>query len=305
MLRNLFTASLILVSQCFAADPTTANEWSLGEITLIRTDTSGKVLSEAKAPLAVYLAGDFDTDLVINMGTGAAPRLWTVGCEYHGEGTKWLRFAASDITRTIAQATDGNIRREAPRLFDIRTSWHGAGRYPVFTMDGETLTAEIHPVAGTKIDNDDGADSKAIVVTRRDRSNKILNQTTVPWQVPSCSQRLAIQCGTKDAPQTRLVECIGESNSFLFYVWVLLPIKEELGGTQVQRLKVIETRSPTNTSGKYMIQELDGEILEAEIRSAGKLKPDDQLGQADGYLTAEVVPPSRPYPRSTKGDKNR
>ena len=266
----------MLVSPCFAADPASANEWSLGEIALTRIDISGKVLSEAKAPLAVYLAGDFKTDLVINMGTAAAPRLWTVGIEYQGEGTKWLRFAACDTTRTIAQATDGNFRREAPRLFDVRSSWHGAGRYPVFTMDGETLTAEIHPVAGTKIDNDDGADSNAIVVTRRDRSNKILNQTTVPWQVPSCSQRLAVQCGTKDAPQTRLVECIGESNSLLFYVWVLLPIKEELGGTQVQRLQVIETRSPINTSGKYLIHELDGEVMEAEIRSSGKAKPGNQ-----------------------------
>jgi hypothetical protein len=73
-----------------------------------------------------------------------------------------------------------------------------------------------------------------------------------------------------------LVRCEADSGTLRFRAEALAPIKGELGGTQVRRLILHDTRSPINASGKYMIQELDGEILEAEIRSAGKLKPDDQ-----------------------------
>jgi hypothetical protein len=280
MLRNSLAACLLFISQSFAAELSTQAEWTHWEISLTRTDTSGKILSQAKAPLAVYQFGGFNTHLVINMGTGAATRLWTVECMFDGDGDKLLEFEVSDTTRIISWTSDGSSISRAAVLFDIETSWHGAGRYQVFSMDGETLTADIHPVPSTKADNDDGADSTVIVVTRRDRNSKILSQTTAPWPAASdnhdCRQSLAIQSGTKDAPQTLLVRCEADSGTLRFRAEALAPIKGELGGTQVRRLILHDTRSPINASGKYMILELDGEILEAEIRSAGKLKPDDQ-----------------------------
>lgn len=274
MLRNSLAACLLFISQSFAAEPTTQAEWTHWEITLTRTDTSGKTLSQAKAPLTLDPDGCFNTQLVINMGTVAAPCLWTVECMLGGPGDKLLNFEVDDTNRTVSWITDGNSTTRTAELFDIKTSWHGAGRYLVFTMDGETLTADIHPVTDTKIDHGDSANSTVIVVTRRDRSRNILSQTTVPWPAANdgdeSSQRIAIQFGTKDAPQTRLVKCNADLNTLTFTVEALLPITKELEGTQVRRLFLLQTRIPINASGKYLIQELDGETLEAEIRPAGQ-----------------------------------
>lgn len=280
MLKKLLAASLLVISQSFAAEPTVKAEWSLWEVHLTRTDMSGKTLSQAKAPLTLDPDGSFNTQLVINMGTGAAPCLWTVECLLGGPGGKLLNFEVDDTNRTVSWITDGNSTTRTAELFNIETSWHGAGRYLVFTMDGETLTADIHPVTDTKIDHGESANSTVIVVTRRDRSGNILSQTTAPWPAASdgdgdgdgdrSGQRLAILFGTKDAPQTRLVECDADLKTQTFTVEALLPITKELGGTQVRRLILLQTRSPINASGKYLIQELDGETLEAEIRPAGQ-----------------------------------
>ena len=273
MIRNLLSASLIVVSQAFAAEPSPPTDWSRWEIALTRTDPAGKILSQAKAPLAVYRVGDFDAQLVINMGTATAPRLWTVECWYGGEGDKLLEFEVSDTTRITSWTNDGDSSSRAAELFDIETSWRGAGRYLVFTMDGETLTADIHPVAGAGTDQGDGADPAVIVVTRRDRSRTILSQTTAPWPAANADhdfrQTLAIRFVTKDGPQTRLVQCTADMNSLRFRVEALLPIQEEIGGTQVRRLQLLQTRSPIHASGKYLIHDLDGETLEAEIRPTG------------------------------------
>jgi hypothetical protein len=274
MLKKLLAASLLVISQSFAAEPTVKAEWSLWEVSLTRTDMSGKTLSQAKAPLALDPDGCFNTQLVINMGTSAAPCLWTVECMLGGPGGKLLNFEVDDTNRTISWINDGDSSTRTAELFDVETSWHGAGRYLVFTMDGETLTADIHPVTDTKIDYGDSAKSTVIVVTRRDRSRNILSQTTAPWPAASdggeSSQLLAIQFGTKDAPQTRLIRCNADLRTQTFNVEALLPITKELGGTQVRRLFLLQTRSPINAAGKYLIQELDGETLETEVRPAGK-----------------------------------
>ena len=277
MLNKLFAASFLVTSQSYAAEPLDQSKYSAWEITLTRTDSSSKTLSRAHAPLTLHPDGSFNTQLVINMGTGEAPCLWTVECLHSGPGGKLLEFEVDDTNRTISWTTDGNSSSRAVELFDIETSWQGAGKYLVFTMDGETLTAEIHPASGDKIDNGESnriTKSAVLVVTRRDRSRKILSQTTAPWSSTSEGHdprlRLAIQFGTMVAPQTRLVQCKADSNTQEFSVEALLPITNELGGTQVRRLFLLQTRSPINASGNYLIQGLDGESLEAEIRPAEK-----------------------------------
>lgn len=272
MIRSLVAASLLAVSQIQAAEPVVPTLW---EITLTRTDQGNKILSQAKAPVAVYPAGDFKSRLAIDMGSPGNARLWTVECRWGGEGIKVLKFMVLDTTRTGSWNSDGIIRAIA--MFDGVTTWHGAGRYLLFTMAGESLTADFHPAAGAKDDKANEAESAVIVVTRRDRSRKILSQTTVPWVAAATEdeqfpQLLAIQYGTKENPQTRLVQCImGNSDSAVleFRVEILLPLAEDLSGTQMKRVDLIRASAPINDAGKYLIHALDGETLEAEIRAAG------------------------------------
>ena len=280
MIRTFVAATLLAVSQIQAAEPLVPALW---EITLTRTDQANKILSQAKAPVAMYPTGDFDTSLPIDMGSPGKPRLWTVGCTFSVAADP-LKFYVRDTTRTISVINSGTSATGAVELFDIKTAWHGAGRYAIFTLDGETLTADIHPAAGTKEVTNEG-DSAVIVVTRRDRSRKILSQTTAPWSPISDDgkyhQVLAIQYGTKEKPQTRLVDCSVEPESSLisFQTAFLLPVEENLSGTRMNKIHLLCTRAPINEAGKYLIHALDGETLEAEIRNPGREKSPVPAGE--------------------------
>jgi hypothetical protein len=123
------------------------------------------------------------------------------------------------------------------------------------------------------------------VITRRDRSRKILSQTTAPWSPISDDgkyhQELAIQYGTKEKPQTRLVDCLVEptDSRIHFQTAFLLPVEENLSGTRVNKIHFLCTRVPINEAGKYLIHALDGETLEAEIRAAGGVKSSVPAGE--------------------------
>jgi hypothetical protein len=277
MIRTFVAATLLAVSQIQAAEPMVPTLW---ELTLTRTDQANKILSQAKAPLAVYPAGDFDTSLPIDMGSPGKPRLWTVDCMSGGASAP-LEFDVNDTTRTIT----GSSGPYAVELFDIKTAWHGAGRYLLFTLDGETLTADIHPAAGAKAENANESEAAVIMVTRRDRSRKILSQTTAPWSPISDDgeyhQVLAIQYGTKEKPQTRLVDCLVDpmGSRISFQTAFLLPVEENLSSTRVDKIHLLCTRAPINDAGKYLIHALDGETLEAEIRAAGGVKSSVPAGE--------------------------
>ena len=268
MIRTFVAASLLAVSQIQAAEPLVPTLW---ELTLTRTDQGNKILSQAKAPVAVFPTGGSDTSLPIDMGSPGKPRLWVVDCMIGNSPAKVLEFEVSDTTRT----STGSSGTYAVELFDIKTAWHGAGRYLLFTLDGETLTADIHPAAGAKAEKADEAEAAVIMVTRRDRTRKILSQTTAPWSPISDDgkyhQVLAIQYGTKEKPQTRLVDCFAQSKDSIisFQTAFLLPVEENLSGTRVDKIHLLCTRAPINDAGKYLIHALDGETLEAEIRAAG------------------------------------
>jgi hypothetical protein len=270
MNRAFLAASLLATTPLHAVEPLTPTLW---EITLTRTDQASKILSQAKAPIAVYPTGLFDTSLVIDMGSAGNPRLWTVDCFFGGTNDKLLEFEVSDTTRTSSWTSNGSSLTRAVELFDVETVWHGPGRYVLFTMDGETLTADLHPATAAKNSKTSEADPTVIVVTRRDRSRKILSQTTAPWPAAGddrkCNQLLTIQFGTKESPQTRLVRCLLDrgAGALTFQIAFLLPLATDLSGTQVKKVDVLNIRTPINETGKYLIHALDGETLEAEIRN--------------------------------------
>jgi hypothetical protein len=264
---SLLLSALVPLGSAFAESPLEAATGpEMWEITVIRAARGGQVLRSASSPLMLFRARDFIGTLSIDMGGESAPEIWAV--DYEGTLGGVIRFEVSDTGRIHSWNSEGTSHHMPVELFDVTMPCEGPGRYPVFSLDGETVSVEIGPPGQRAARPERIEPPLEVVLTMRDLRGQIVSDVTAPWHEidGEGSVSLAIRPGKQAGAAFRLVDIKSGLPDKEVRFRLKDPVRTPSGGlAQVERFVV---RLLSTESGHYPVYSWHEGTLVAAIRPA-------------------------------------
>lgn len=160
--------------------PDMGDEW---RIAVSRTDQDGELLSRTMTPVA--LLGEHDAfvgRLVVDMGKGPDERFWELDFECDPLGGI-IRFDVADGGVRLSSFHEGTRSVSAANTHGSRRHWRGPGRYRIFTLDNEVVSAVIGPVSEPGSEPEDHPASRVIEIVRRDSDGELTGRASTGWFV--------------------------------------------------------------------------------------------------------------------------
>ena len=237
-------------------------------ITVTRTTSSGAELSRVVAPMIVVAGHSYRQVLSLNMAEPGDPRLWRVNFHIELAGPKpTVRFEAGSLE--ILQTTYGrdNERSTDPvPLFASQFAWKGAGTYPLFGLDGDSVAVTFRPDSQAAAEVPVHKSEQVLELVRKDRSGKVLGKAVCPWARidkgrSAAEMSLWVQVG--NVRKMRLFSC--ESDEAKRTITVLAKDFSSLGDPVTVFVSDALLGEPTQMEVYW----LDDQGVEARIRPGG------------------------------------
>ena len=264
-------ASIAALFFLAASSPTLAQESKKPDpwlITVTRTHSSGAELSRVAAPMVLAMGQSYRQILTLNMATKSEPRFWRINFHIDLSGPKpALGFEAGSLEILQTTYGEGNRRSTDPvPLFASMLPWKGAGTYPLFSLDGEAVTATFRPDTTETLDGPVHKPEQILEIIRKDRLGRIASKASCPWAKVEAGRRAADLALWAETPSTRRIRWFScssaESNGFL-------TITAKDFSSFGDPVTVFVSDALLGAPTRMQVYRLDDEVVEARIGPGG------------------------------------
>jgi hypothetical protein len=275
--RRLSVLLLFLFSFALGAEPESAPLGSSWQVTLERTDLSGKVRSQTKVRISASEAGGaVRGQMMINMADDSKRRFWTVNFETAPkEG--FMTYGIRDSNLIHESFTNGNLSVTQVYVCDANVPWKGAGRYPILVYGEDRLVLGLKPSGQTEDSLPTHVAPMWIELTQKNASGDAIARSSAPWfAIHGARHELDLALPTKthaDPSPEPIARSFRLWEESLVGLPAALRVRMRDWGPKTGPLLGFVTYDlliPLNTAEAMPVYEQDDEKLEAAIRPPGE-----------------------------------